>query len=296
MESRDPRLVEIGVAADRPQLKIRYRKAAELVGPSSAHPLRRSLCGIAVGPRDRIHVLGDDEVRVFSAETGELLGRWPAPPESLCLAVDSEEWVWMGRSGRVDAFDGAGKAMGGFPVAPAGKPATVTSVKAYGKEILVADASARHIRRYDRLGRPLGEIGTRNKTRGFMLPNRWLDIAVDPSGVIRATDTGRHQVTAWKLDGEPAGRFGKFGLQSPGDFVGCCNPVNVAAAPGGRIVTAEKVAARVKIYDSEGNLLGLIGPEHFDPRCVHIPLAVDSKARILAGDPVRLGVSIFEQE
>jgi hypothetical protein len=53
------------------------------------------------------------------------------------------------------------------------------------------------------------------------------------------------------------------------------------------------MVARVKVYEPDGRLLALIGPENFDPNCVHIYLAVDSKGRILAGDPVRRVVKIF---
>ena len=136
-------------------------------------------------------------------------------------------------------------------------------------------------------------IGTKNKTGNFMLPNRWLDIDVDARGVIRATDTGRHLVTAWALDGSPLGSFGKFGMSNPADFVGCCNPVNLALTPDGKIVTGDKMVARVKVYEPDGRLLAVIGPEHFDQSCVHIYLAVDSKGRILAADPVRREITIF---
>ncbi len=128
-----------------------------------------------------------------------------------------------------------------------------------------------------------------------MLPNKSLDIDVDSAGVVRATDSGRHQVTSWTLDGTPAGAFGKFGMSDPADFVGCCNPVNLAVTRDGRIVTAEKMVARVKVYDAAGKLLALIGPENFDPACTHLPLAVDSKGRILAADPVRREIKVFSQ-
>ena len=129
-----------------------------------------------------------------------------------------------------------------------------------------------------------------------MLPNRWLDMDVDARGLIRATDSGRHQVTSWLLDGTPAASFGKFGQQKLEDFVGCCNPVNLAIGPDGIVVTAEKVIPRVKVYDSSGTLLGVIGPEHFDLKCIHLHLAVDSRGRIYVGDPVRLDIKIFSPE
>jgi hypothetical protein len=79
----------------------------------------------------------------------------------------------------------------------------------------------------------------------------------------------------------------------PEDFVGCCNPVNLATAPDGSIVTAEKVAARVKVFGRDRALLAVIGPEHFDPMCRHIHVAVDSTGRIVTADPERRTIAVF---
>jgi hypothetical protein len=182
---------------------------------------------------------------------------------------------------------------GGFAVGDPAKPPSVSAIAVHGPDILVADASARIIRRFDAAGRQRNLIGDQGKTKTFMLPNGRLDLDVDAAGVVRATDTGRHQVTAWTLDGAPVGRFGKFGMQDPADFVGCCNPINVATTPDGKVVTSEKMVARVKVFDPDGRLLAVIGTEHFDPKCTQIHLAVDAKGRILAGDPVRRRILVF---
>jgi sugar lactone lactonase YvrE len=273
-------------------LPLRYFQSAVLGGSGSAHPFRRSLTGLAVGPGDDIYALGDSEVRVLDPH-GKLLRNWGAPEQAGCLTVAADGRVYVGASDRVEVFDARGTRVGGFTAGEAGQPASITAIKVFGKDILVADASARLIRRYDPSGRPLGVIGNQNKTGSFMLPNDSLDIDVDSRGVIYATDTGRHQVSAWALDGSPAGKFGRFGMVNPEDFVGCCNPVNLALAPDGNVVTAEKMVARVKVYRPDGTLLVVIGPEHFDPDCLHIHLAVDSRGRILAADPVRREIKIF---
>jgi hypothetical protein len=53
------------------------------------------------------------------------------------------------------------------------------------------------------------------------------------------------------------------------------------------------VIPRIKVFNTEGKLLALIGPEHFDSKCTHLHLAIDSKGRILVADPVRLEVKMF---
>jgi len=275
-----------------PDLPRTYALALTMGGDTSARPFRRSLDAVAAGKADRIVALGDGEVRVFEPG-GAPAGAWAAPDGAACLSAGADGRVFVGSLGRVDIFEADGRPLGGFAAGEAGKPAAVTAIQPVGDEVLVADANARFIRRYNREGRQLGEIGNQNKTRGFILPNRWLDFAVDASGVVRATDTGRHRVAAWALDGTPLGFFGAFSQRDPVGFVGCCNPVNVAVTPDGEVVTAEKMIARVKVYEPDGTLVALIGPEHFDQRATHLHLDVDSAGRILVGDPIRREVKVF---
>ena len=288
-----PILPESPVAVGTPALTValpwEYARSLTL----DASKFGRSLSGVSAGPGDRIFVLSDGAVKIFSPE-GSPVRSWKAPEKALCIAVSRDERVYLGFAGRVEAFDTEGRREGGFQVGDAGKQASVTAIKFLGKEILVGDASAKCIRRCDENGKQLGQIGFSNKVRGFMLPNGFLDLDVAPNGMVVTADPGRHRVSLWKADGTPAGQFGKFGLANPGDFVGCCNPVNLAVAPDGKIVVAEKVAARVKVFDAAGKLLAVIGPENFDPKFTHLHLAVDSRGRILAADPVRLELKGFE--
>jgi len=277
-----------------PALPHQYTRTAVVVGPGMPGEFRRWVSGLALGPRDAVYALGDDEVRVFEAG-GRLTRTWKAPEKASCLGVASDGRVAAGSSGRVDLYSNTGVRIGGFAAGTRDKPADVTAIRLVRDEVLVADAAARVIRRYDLRGTERGVIGDKNKTGGFMLPNRSLDFDVDASGVIHATDTGRHQVTSWTFDGTMVASFGKFGMAKPEDFVGCCNPVNVAVAPDGSIVTAEKMIARVKVYGRDRMLLAVIGPEHFDPMCRHIHVAVDSIGRIVTADPERRTIAVFER-
>jgi hypothetical protein len=269
-----------------------YSQTLIIGNAASMHPFRSSLLGIALDSEDRILVLGDGEVRAFEPN-GDFIRNWRAPAGAQCLTVGQENQIYFGLMGRVEIYSAIGNRIGGFAVVDGNHAANITSIKISEAEILVADAAARFIRRLDSNGKQTGDIGTQGKVRGFMLPNRSLDFDVSPSGVIFAADSGRHRVSSWTLSGSPIGYFGKFGHTNPQDFVGCCNPVNLAIAPDGKIVTAEKVIARLKVYDPSGKILALIGPEHFDPKCVHLHLAVDSKDRILVADPMRRELKIF---
>ena len=211
---------------------------AAVIGGDGPGPgrLRSSLLDVAAGPRDEIHVLGDGEVKVF-APGGDLLRAFRAPDGSRCLAVGPDGRAWLGRTGRVEALAPDGAPAGGFDVgAPGGppspprspSPAAATSwwptpprARSGGT---TGRAGAERDRRPDQGGRlhapqPLARPGGR--CRGDRPRHR----------------SGRHRVTSWTLEGEPAGSFGKFGARSPEDFMGCCNPVNLAAGPGGELVT-----------------------------------------------------------
>ena len=289
----DPSLVQISLSEAQPVsmrtgLELQYKQSQVL----DAAKFRKSLQGISVGPGDTIFALGDGEVRELGYD-GTVLGTWKVPEGAVCITAGLDGRVYIGRKGRVEFFDRKGNHQGGFDVGDPGRPAAVTSIKPFGRELLVADAVARLIRRYDMNGKQLGTIGAWKKIKGFMLPNGALDMDVDSKGNVAAADAGRHRVTLWDINGSLIGNFGKFGLTSPDDFVGCCNPVNLAFAPDGKIVVSEKVAGRVKVYDRAGKLLAVIGPGHFDPKCAHLHLAVDSKGRILVADPVRLEIKVF---
>ncbi|MDO8835498.1 MAG: hypothetical protein Q7V01_07870, partial [Vicinamibacterales bacterium] len=226
-----------------------------VVGGTQATPLfQRSLGGIALDGGDVVYALGDGDIRIIGTD-GRLVRHWPVADTAQCLTVGPDGSVYVAGAGRIDVYDGAGVRTGGFAIGDAAKAASLTAIAVVGQDIVVADASARIIWRADRAGRVLGRIGDQHKTKAFILPSGTLDLAVDASGTVHATDTGRHQVTAWALDGTPVRAFGKFGMSDPSNFVGCCNPVNVALTPDGKVVTAEKMIARVKVFEPDGRLL-----------------------------------------
>jgi hypothetical protein len=274
-----------------------YAFAAAIGGTGSEVRFERSLDGLALGPGDRLIALGDGEVRTFEP-SGKLAGRWKAPQGASAVAAGPDGRVWIGRTGRLESFDASGAPLGGFDAGEGNRPAAITSLRVLADGVLsgcvlAGDATARFIRRFDLAGKPLGTIGTRNKTGCLILPNKSLVFDVTGDGAVVAGDTGRHLVTLWSLDGEPRGSFGKFGLREPADFAGCCNPVSVAWTPDGKVVTAEKAVARVKVYEPDGRLLALIPREEFDQKSTSIRLAVDSKGRILAAESARREIRIF---
>ena len=87
--------------------------------------------------------------------------------------------------------------------------------------------------------------------------------------------------------------WGRFGTRRPEDFPGCCNPTNLALTPQGHVVVTEKAAPRMKVYNSSGKLLTLVGPEAFHANCKNMDVACDAQGRVYIVDTVRLTICVF---
>jgi DNA-binding beta-propeller fold protein YncE len=259
---------------------------------TDARQFTEALRGIAVDGEERIYVAGDSAVKVFDAE-GALLRSWKTALPGFCITVDGEGQVWVGQWQQVEVFgpDGAKVRTWTDPE----RLGLVTAVAVLEDGVLLADASARWIRHYDRQGKFLNNIGEQHRKGGFHIPNGVLDFDVDARGLVHVANPGMHRVETYKPDGEYLGYFGKFGGTDPAGFPGCCNPTNLALTPDGNIVVTEKAGPRMKVFDPEGKMLALVGSDAFDPRCKNMDVATDGKGRIYVVDTERLRICVFEK-
>ena len=246
--------------------------------------------GIAIRD-DRLYVAGDRRVSIFNLH-GDLQKTWPTERPGHCIAVDSNQHIYVGEPAQIEVFDQAGTRVGYWQHSQfLGRP---TAIGFVGDEVLVADVAGRQVRRFDRAGKYLGDLVQQRGGRGFMVPNRCLDLAVGPAQTIHICNPGLHRIQTYKPDGTPTGRFGKFHGTEPAGFTGCCNPTNIAIMPAGQIVTVEKAPPRVKVYNSAGELLTVVnGPNDFDPQCKNMDVAVDSAGRIYVVDTQRLALVVY---
>ena len=74
-------------------------------------------------------------------------------------------------------------------------------------------------------------------------------------GLLYITNPGKHRLEVFAQDGtyKPDLCFGEPSGNLSG-FVGCCNPIDIAALNDGRILTVEKAIPRIKIYGTDGKL------------------------------------------
>jgi sugar lactone lactonase YvrE len=270
---------------------LAYRPARRMAGKGPAdHQFRQSLHGLAVDDEDRLHAVGDSAVKVFSAQ-GDLVRQWPTGQPGYSVTVDGDGLIWIGQWRQVEIFDAQGTLVDTWK-----RPeelGLVSAVAVGPRDVFLADASGRCIRRFDREGRFLNNIGDRHRKGGFDIPNGVVDFALDGQGLIHVANPGMHRVERYTADGELVGRFGRFDGRDPEGFPGCCNPTNLTLDLAGRVIVSEKAGPRVKVYDPSGQLLSVVAAEGFDPGAKNMDLAVDSRGRIYAADTVTLEIHVF---
>jgi sugar lactone lactonase YvrE len=250
-----------------------------------------ALRGIAIDGDDRIFAVGDAAVRVFDAE-GTLLRQWPTRSPGWSIAVDDDDRVWVGQQGQVEIFDGKGDLLDTWRDSE--RLGLVTAIAVSSDEVLLADAKARCIRRFDHEGKFRNNIGDQHRKGGFDIPTGVIDFALDDEGRIHVPNPGMHRVERYTAAGELVGRFGRFDGRDPAGFPGCCNPTNLTLDGAGRVIVSEKAGPRVKIYDPSGKLLTVVTDDLFDPGAKNIDLAIDSVGRLYAVDTVKLEILVFE--
>lgn len=250
------------------------------------------LTGIAVDAQNRLFAITSQEVKRFSPE-GELEARFPTSAAGWSIAVDGQS-IWVGTRGVIDRFDPKGNLL--EEIEDPKRLGRITSLVVQGSTLLAADASNHTIHLYQD-SRWLREVGRDVNTRGFMIPNGVLDLALDTQNQsVLVAHPQKHRVERYTFEGKIVDKFGRFGMHDPGDFGGCCNPTNITATADGLIIVSEKAPPRVKVLTSEGEFLAQSADGVFDPNTKNIDLAADNRGRLYATDPLRYTIEVFRLE
>jgi hypothetical protein len=271
---------------------MQYR-SIQVIGGRGLTPdkFTTALRGIAVDRQGQVYAAGDSELKVFGA-SGELKRRWPTSKPGFAVAVAADGSVYAGQSGQIEIFDTAGRLSNTWRNAEL--LGQVTAIDFAKDSVLAADAADRAIRRFDRGGKFLNNIGKDNRMKGFLIPNGVVDFSVDAGDIIHAANPGRHRVERYTPAGDLLGHFGRFDGIDPSGFPGCCNPTNVAVAGRDRVVVTEKAGPRAKVYDLSGKLLAVVATDVFDPNCKNMDVAADPRGRIYVADTMKLAIMVFE--
>jgi len=248
------------------------------------------LTGVAVDNDNRLLAVGDQQVKRFSGD-GRVEQRFSLPALGWSIAVDRES-IWIGLSHQIHCygFDGTNTNR----IVDTTRLGRITGLAVSGDTLFAADATNRTIHLFQN-GQWQREVGSDVNTRGFMLPNGVLDLALDaPRDSIVVAHPQKHRVERYTMQGKLTDKFGRFGMQDPADFAGCCNPTNIAAAENGLLAVSEKAPPRVKIFTSAGRFVGESEGGIFDENTKNIDLAMDRQGRLYATDPLRCTIEVFE--
>jgi len=125
-----------------------------------------------------------------------------------------------------------------------------TATKDY---VYVTDAENKMIWQFDMQG---GLVRAVKSPNGFIIPSYSFGI-MNINDTIYCSNSGRHKIESYTLDGEYITSFGKSGTAA-GSFVGCCNPVYLAESSDGNILTSEKGDPRISCYSKDGKFLSVL--------------------------------------
>lgn len=140
------------------------------------------------------------------------------------------------------------------------KGSFICSIAGNDTHIWFADSNNGRVLAYDSEGQALYTIGEEKGPRGephFVLPSRFFDLYPATDGSLWVTNPGRHHLENYRADGSFLSRWGEAGMRLEA-FCGCCNPSHIAVFPDGRFITVEKGLTRIKEYDQQGTLAGVV--------------------------------------
>lgn len=266
---------------------------------------------ITIDSRMNLYAAGDMSIRIFRLQNGRhTFDREINLDDSPhCIKV-SDDKIYIGMKEHVEVYDLTGKRMSAWETL--GERAVLTSIDVYKDNVFVADAGNRSVVRYNKHGQIKNYIGKKNTERnipGFVIPSHNFDLAVAADGLLRVVSPGRHRIEAYTFDGDLEFFWGKASMAIEG-FCGCCNPANFAIDKDGNFITSEKGLVRVKVYDDDGEFVGVAAsPEQLfrggakyagqvvtESQAPGFDVAVDNEGKIYVLDTIKNIVRIFKKK
>jgi hypothetical protein len=199
---------------------------------------------------DRLYVAASRSVLVFDAE-GELLHRFATGDEVVRdIAVDAKA-VYLLHPARISVYSHEGEPIRSWEACS--ELSNYCTFALAAGFVFVTDMDNKNICKYTEEGNFVKFIDSPNK---FIIPS--LTFGIEYIGnKLYCSNSGRHQVEMYSLDGEYLGSFGKPG-GAPGLFTGCCNPVYISQTSNGDVITSEKGDPRISCYGSDGSFRSLL--------------------------------------
>jgi len=208
---------------------------------------------------DTIYIVLNDKISIFDFK-GKHQRDFDIEPNVREIAICIEEFsaskkIYLLYPTRIDVYSIDGKKTEEFNACSENSDyCAFTTTKAY---IFVTDVENKNIVQYDKQGRLVRFI---KSPEGFIIPSYAFDIMVI-NDTIYCSNSGRHKIESYTLDGQFIASFGKSGTQA-GAFAGCCNPVYISKSSNGHILTSEKGNPRISCYSKDGKFRMILFDEN----------------------------------
>lgn len=256
---------------------------------------------LAVDAGGLLYVAGDRAIRILG-QTGNLQRLIILSGEPRCLAVPADGTLYVGLRDHVEVFDSKDQRQAVWP--SLGERTFLTSIAVSGSDVFLADAGNATVIHCDTTGKIISRINSQSSP--FVVPSPYFDVAVAPDGLLRVVNPGMCRVEIYTFGGDMESSWGHNSARIDG-FCGCCNPVNIAMLPDSGYVTAEKGLIRVKVYNADGSLRGVVaGPDQLvaggaayvfqnaaDAQASGFDVAVDAQERVCVLDTIKNTVRVF---
>ncbi len=266
------------------QVQVVLSKAAGFLasGASGTHPTRIAADGTGglwvTDPRARtlVHVGGG----------GALLSTWSIDgiPTSVAVAISGDLYVGDTEHGRVLVLGAAGTSKGLLGEAGTFLAPQDIAVDPQSGTVLVADAKAAVVRRFDALGTELAPLtASGGAPTGVAVANGQTAIYVADSalGLVRVYDKAGTQVAT----------IGSFGAK-PGNLT---RPAGVALAKDGRIFVVDSYQSSVSVFLADGTYQGSMGSWGQGAGQLNLPAGavLDSFGRLLVTSAENGRIEVF---
>lgn len=260
------------------------------------------LRAIAVDAEDQIYVSGQDKLIIYD-QSGKLLKETPTQMQAFSMCISKwpangqeEGKLYLASRNNIQVYNLQGELLDTWEVHV--EKAIITSLAVTEHNLYLADAGNKIVYRYNLEGEFQNEIGRKDPEKGiegFIIPSPYFDLAIGREGELWAVNSGRHQLESYHPDGKLIYSWKKTSMGLDG-FSGCCNPSHIAMLSNGNFVSSEKGIERIKISSPMGEFISVVAPpKAFKKGTRGIDLVVDSEDRILAIDPEKNMIRIFEK-
>ena len=210
-------------------------------------------------------------------------------------AIVVADQLWMAFTNYVACFDKAGNLVSRWT--DWGTRSVVTSMVLFGEYLYVADAGNRIVYQYRKDGtlvRRIGEKDPDSDFGGLIIPSPYMDVEVDPNGILWVSNPGKHSLVSFNTDGSYRSSWANSSPTIEG-FSGCCNPSHFALMGDNSFVTSEKMLLRVKRYDEHGEFRGVYAPGTlFDKDSFPPDICVDDQDNVILLDLKRDQIRYFK--